>query len=369
MARLFTTGFELGDVIEHDGADSPGFGGFDVSSTYKRTGDYSLKCGVQNNGADIWFSNALDDKNEVYFRVAVYFRNPLAVAPSALPHNFISFTEAGDHQISIGWRSDTSRLYVYRGGTGDMGESGGAVLDTSTAGIRAQQWYLIEGHIVFHGATGTVVVKANNTTVLSFGPGDTITTPNAWADAVRIGCNGMPVGQGHNAYLDDVAINDTVGGEQNSWAGGGGVFLLKPTADGNSHDFTPSAGADNYAMVDDIPANDSDWNYSSTATHMDTFTIEDLPAEIDSVALVENMVQVALAQPGAQIIEGTIRHGGADFTLDAHNITSVSPDWQVEKDELTLPGERSYPIKIGYLRSMTVLVIKNAYNITHNRCD
>ena len=92
-------------------------------------------------------------------------------------------------------------------------------------------------------------------------------------------------------YFDDIAVNDTTGGSQNSWCGSGKVIALYPNAAGDANawlDTSLGAGTtNNYTLVDEIPPNNTDYVQSGVLNSVDMYNVS--PSGIgsaDTVSLV-----------------------------------------------------------------------------------
>lgn len=89
---------------------------------------------------------------------------------------------------------------------------------------------------------------------------------------------------GLDVIYDDVVIYDPNEGTQFvSYPENVKLVGLVPTAEGDHIDFTPSAGTDNAALVDDVN-HDSDTTYVQKATdeHYDLYVFNDTPATVES---------------------------------------------------------------------------------------
>lgn len=322
MARLFTTGFELGEVIEHNAASW----GPTTSSTYARTGTYSMACGF---GA--YFSHTLTHQpQEVYVRAAVMFRGGIASGVNNPDEYqaFMSLMVSSASHLSVALDAMTNRLLLMSGAGGALGHIPGTVLDRGDAVLRMNAWYVVELYAKIANSGGTATVKVNNTTDMSF-VGDTAANANEYVEVVRFGTSiSSTANTIHYTYLDDIAINDTTGDYQNSWAGYGGVYLLTPNADGTATDWTPSAGTTNYTQVDERP-DDANTTYVTAELPgaKDLYGLTDLPATVTQVDLVQVVYQAALQEAGLNQMRDVIEHGGTVYGGYTQNITSEQPDY------------------------------------------
>lgn len=335
MARRFTTGFELGEIIEHNGSLSYYLANFSVVTSPVRTGSYAARndAGQQTSIADsfAYFSHILSDNpQELYVRLAL--RHSGYASNLTRRHCFLAFMDSTSYQLSLGIKPSTQVLSLARGGTGVMGYNG-TVLAEGTAVLTANTWYVIEVYVKIAN-TGACIVKINGVTDINFS-GDTAETSNEYCNKVLIGANWLGSPDGAILYFDDIAINDTSGTYQNSWIGQGGVYLLKPNGDGAVVQWTRSGGTTNYENVDEIPKNTTDWVQGQNSNTKDLYTLEDLPADVKVVDLVEPVWQAALSQAGWNSIKGVIRPGTTDYAdAAAKEVTSVHPNYVLYKGDV-----------------------------------
>jgi hypothetical protein len=79
---------------------------------------------------------------------------------------------------------------------------------------------------------------------------------------------------GHDR-IDDLYVLDTSGSLNNDFLGDVRVDAHYPvTPDGTNHAWTPSTGSDNFAMVDEVTPNITDYNSTNTPDAVDTFHME-----------------------------------------------------------------------------------------------
>ena len=255
MTRLFTDGAEHGSelAILRKTVVTP------ISTTYKRTGNYSYVC-VGVNEKYIEF--AIGSESEFYIRASVCFVYGTSGAPLGGIKWMANTTVLGYIQFST---DGFPKIYV------------GTTLKTTLSDVPAflpDTFYLVEIHVIIHDTTGTIELKINGVQAGSW-MGDTKPGADTDATAIAIYHNGGASGQGC-AYFDDIAVNNTAEAVDNSWCGDGHVIALKPNANGDSSDFTGSDGnsTDNYLLVDDVP-HDSDTTYveSATADHTDLYNL------------------------------------------------------------------------------------------------
>jgi len=337
MARKLTTGFELGEVIEHNGT-LVGTGANSVQTGMKRTGAYAWRIQV----GSVAFGNYKamthtlpGNPQELYVRAAVYLGTSAGASTNA--QMLMAFCDQATVHLSIGIPPTDNRIRIYRGGTGELGHTPGTYTELAAGSIVLNEltWYVLEVYVKVSNTVGQVIVKVNGVTDATFGPGDTASSANEYTDVFKVGANGATVGAGRDYYLDDIALNDTTGGESDSWVGLGGVYFLVPTADGSSSDWTPLGGGNHWEEVDEIPADDdTSYVYDDTAGAKDLYELANLPALVNSINLVETVFQAALSEAGSNDIRGVIRHSGVDYSdTPTHTITNVHPNYALLKGD------------------------------------
>jgi len=328
MARLLTTGFELGEVIEHNAAAS--LTNTSVQDSYARTGTYAWR--IPSSSSPKYFSHSItSNPQELYIRLAVMFRELGAGSPNdpAVYQAFVALIDSGVVHLSVVLDPDTMRLHLLRGATGTLGHSGGIDLGIGSAVLRMNAWYVVELYAKIANSGGAATVKVNNTTDIGVTDTDTAASSNEYISVVRFG-ESQPtnIHTWHEIYLDDIAINDTTGSYQNSWIGQGGVYLLKPDGDGATTDWTPSAGSVHYEMVDEVP-DDASTTYitAGTAGHIDLFDLGALPATVATIDMVQPVYQTTLEEAGFNQIRDVLRANGTNYAGPTQNVTSEEPDY------------------------------------------
>lgn len=333
MARLLTTGFELGELVEHNGSvvGTLSEAKHQVQSTRKRTGNYAWYIDCRSTTAYICCTHTINEVSELYARMAIYVANN--AGSSSNVQNFLSLFYFTNNQLSLGLRSDDMRLRVGCG-SDELGQTSATVVATGNMTITAGNWYVVELHVALSGGANTYYegsVKVNGVTDFTFAFSREGGSP--YINIIKFGFNGVGIAVGGcDIYLDDIAINDTTGGYQNSWPGTGGVYLLKPNGEGTVQQWTPSEGTVHYTLVDEIPKNTTDWVYDQISGHVELFALEDLPS-VTSVQLVEVVYQAALAEAGANNIRDVVRHGGNNYSGTTEAVATVAPNYKLYKGQ------------------------------------
>ncbi len=195
-------------------------------------------------------------------------------------------------------RNNSSGLLEARlgGTTGTLQATGSTVLNLNTT-------YLVEIHFKPLNAAGDFEVKINSNAVLDIDfSGDTTNGLEncrtiRFAGAAAVSC-----------YLDDIVVDD------GAWIGNKKIAgIIKPSAAGNSAQWTPSAGA-NYECVDEIPPVDTDYNATNTIGNIDMFACNDIVAAISSIYGIQ--INARMAYEGAPTpahVQIGYRSGGANY--------------------------------------------------------
>lgn len=313
MARLFSTGFETGGW-ENNGALSAGaLGAPTIVSTYKRTGTYSVR--INTSGSGQFFRQVFDDdETMLYGRIALYVDS----TSSQRNVRMIQFRDdLNNIQFSLRHDAGTQTLWWYDGAP--------ALLAVGNVLIPSDTWVVIEFEVDV-GVSGSLTLKVNGTTDAVFS-GDTDYTGRGVVRSMYFSGGNIEgaLGTGY-IYMDDIAINDDSGSYQNSWVGLGGLFYLEPVADGYQNDWTPSTGSDNYAMVDDIPAdNATTYNQAVTSGDIDSYEIDDCPTYINTINLVQVCYRAALATSGYNELTDQIYIAGTAYDGLEYVIVPITP--------------------------------------------
>jgi hypothetical protein len=247
MARVWTDGAEMGDLAFWDIST----GALTAATDQKRSGAYSYKLA----------GNQIQQKNlvavsEAYFRFAARLGGLNSVA-------FFVWRKGATTLGSLRINSANAHFELYT--------STGTLVATGTLNVQTNTWYLIELHIKIDNS-GALELKVDGIADASFS-GDTQPGADTTIDNVYI----FTVGTGQTIWFDDLALNDTTGGADNSWCGDGRVIRLTPSASGDASEWTGSDGnqVDNYALVDEAPPNAADYVEDSTLDHRDLYALTD----------------------------------------------------------------------------------------------
>jgi hypothetical protein len=237
MTRLFTDGAEMKDLLFFSG-----FGTFSpsVSSATYASGVASYEFSYSAEAA---YKNLTADKTEIYFRERV--RDNASNNAST----FVAFRKLTNTIAKV--TVDALGRWIAVIGT--------TTVDTAVETMAKDTWYCLEVWYKLAAApNGRFVIKIDGNTVCDF-TGDT--DPSAYGGIdnlywVQAG-GSVPI-----FYIDDLALNDTAGGSDDSWCGGGRIIKITPDGNGVTNDWDGSDGnkVDNYLLVDEYPS-DGDTTY------------------------------------------------------------------------------------------------------------
>ncbi len=232
----------------------------------------------------------------------------LSALPTIAARSIFALLDGGTFQCDLRVNLDGT-LSVTRFGT--------VLTDgTSVGALSLAAWNYIEWKVTIADSisAGSCVVKVNGATVITVATGqDTKNTANAFANQVGIGhYNGASSGGG-SVRIEDFYICDQSGSVNNDFLGDCRVDMVLPTGDGTYQDFTKSAGSTHYELVDEAAPNTTDYVYSTTVGHRDSFTNPALPTLTDqSIFGVQVNAAVSKDDAGARSAGVMIRSGTTD---------------------------------------------------------
>jgi hypothetical protein len=107
----------------------------------------------------------------------------------------------------------------------------------------------MEVHIKIDAVAGKLELKIDGNVIISYTGNTTVGATYTDFDNVQWS------GSGGVLWIDDLALNDTNGGSDDTWCGGGRIVKISPSGNGSVNDWDGSDGnkVDNYALVDEYP--------------------------------------------------------------------------------------------------------------------
>lgn len=252
MTRIFTDGAEMGDTLFFSYAH-PSY--VTATATSPASGSY---CYAMYAAEGLGYKT-ITSASECYVRTRVKLESATV------------FTQDPPYFPAL-YSDNTAILWLTMDGASHfrVATPDGA-LATATSLFYADVWYMLEMYATINDTSGSVIVKQNGIEIMNFS-GDT--KYSSYTSFNRVGwrgSHGALFNENNSIYIDDIALNDANGSEDNSWCGGGHVELLIPASDGDTLEWTPSSGSVHYEMVDEIPA-DGDATYvSASAAKVDMY--------------------------------------------------------------------------------------------------
>lgn len=166
-----------------------------------------------------------------------------------------------------------------------------ANIATSTSTLSINTWYYIEIKYVFgSGTAGSCQIKVDGADYINITSIDTAGTA-ALINSFYFQANGAN-------YYDDFYICDTAGATNNTFLGPISVYTLVPTSNSATVEMTASAGS-NYACVDDIPPNTSDYVTGTAANQIDLYGMTDLPVAVNPTTIPGVLLKAKSSKPTA----------------------------------------------------------------------
>jgi hypothetical protein len=231
MARLFTTGFEWNDLVTTavtaDGTyvnnDAVNITAGVVSSTV-RSGAYAFQITRNATAASSasfrspTFATVLS--TTYFFRY--YFR--LTALPSTVSLWMMRTQQAGGNGVASVRLTTGGKLQLFDEGAGTQ------IGSNSTATITTNTWYRVEVSVVTNASNlaASCTLRLDGVQVAT----GNFATPTAVTLGYDLGdYHGLAASNALTLTVDDLALNDSTGAAQNTWAGDGKVVLLLPASD------------------------------------------------------------------------------------------------------------------------------------------
>lgn len=294
MARIFTEGAEMRDILFFDGHNNLPVATVVNTTPYLSDWYYYIATG----GSRYSWRNLPAAISECYTRTRIRTN----VVDTAL--RFTWFRTVGTAVAWVGqnalgqWTAEVTTV---------------GVVGTSVPAMLVDTWYLLEVYFKEANApNGRFVVKIDGNTLIDF-TGDT--QPAAATTFDNVAWMG---GTGAVLLIDDMALNDTAGGSDDSWIGEGVVSKITPDGNGTHNNWHGSDGddVDNYLLCDEYP-NDGDVTYNyhdgAAAGTQQQFALSDWSGAGKSVLRIYAEARARKTSAVAHTIKlGELAAGGVD---------------------------------------------------------
>ena len=206
--------------------------------------------------------------------------------------------------------NSSGKIYVKRSTT-TLGASGDSGTEVNVFGDDA--WHYVELKVVIDSSVGSWELRVDGVESAS-GSGVNTGTP---ASLIEFGLDY------YDQYIDDIYICDGDGTANNDFIGPAYVEGLLPTSDGNSSDWTPSSGTDNYALIDESPSDLDGTDNVSTTTQdaKDTYGYADLTSSPDLIRGVQVNTDARKLTVANQDLAHVARSGTTETTSTSIAVT------------------------------------------------
>lgn len=196
-----------------------------------------------------------------------------------------------------------AQLILRRGGPS------GTIL-ASSASTYPALWHHVEAKATVANSGGTVEVRINGNTVISY-TGDTMQSTSGTAGIDRVWFGGY---SSVTAPCDDIYVMDTLGTSMNNFIGDCRINTLVPVSDAAAA-FTRSTGASNWSCVDEMRTNsDTDYVQSATVGHIDRYGYSDLAAAVATVYGVQAVTWARKTDATARTMRNLVESSGTTST-------------------------------------------------------
>lgn len=206
----------------------------------------------------------------------------------------------------------------------------GGVLETDGGTLNLDQWYLFEIYFKLDdNPNGRFVVYQDGIQIIDF-TGDTKPGAQTTFDRIewRRCVSSTPGNSGWYIAVDDIAVNDTNGGADNSYCGDG--VIIKVTPDGNgAHNNWHGSDADdvnNYLLVDEFPSDgDTTFVYHDGAASgtQDQYALSDYDGTDRTILRIYPEARIRKTSAASHTVKlGTLASGGTDAMSSGKNLTT-----------------------------------------------
>lgn len=194
------------------------------------------------------------------------------------------------------------------------------VLGTSATGLlNPGRWYYLEFKATINGSTGSFDVHLNGSSIVSGSGVNTSDGSLASANIVKLG----PLGWNNVSFdFDDLYILNTGGTQNNGLLGKCRVGTTFPNAPGASTNWAPVGAANNWACVNENPADDDSTYVYTTATNSVDLYVCGGSIGFPKIYGVAIDLEARIDDAGPHSAEDEARSGGNNYAGQRFNPTS-----------------------------------------------
>jgi len=206
----------------------------------------------------------------------------------------------------------TGELAIYRGTT--------FLARTAGLGLLNATWHWIEMKVYCHDTAGTYEVRVGGVNRLSASGIDTKAGSNAYHNIVTVPSLSL-----NSVRYDDIYILDGSGAVNNNFLGNMKVVAVFPNGDVSGYtDWTPSAAADHYTLVDENPTNDNtDYVESLTITDQDLWDYE-AASNLGTIAGIQINTEARVTDANSFTLKTLVKSDTTENTDAGQSVSSIS---------------------------------------------
>lgn len=297
--------------------------GFTTNSSYSRVASSGLGVRTGTDSGYAWRNFGYNVK-EIIFGFSINFEGLVKQDSN----------DAAETLWLISWYDGTNGqcgIHISTAGYLSFGTRSGwdRVTDfaTGSSQLSINRWYWMEGKLGIDPTNGYFQLYVNGNLEFDLSGINTARTGNDYADRMVLSYSDA-VWTTPESYMkyDDLYMLDNDGDTLSYW-GDIRILDLAPTSDGYYNQFSPSTPGDNFPMVDERTANDSDYVTASSTGSLQTFYYEDLPVNAALVRAVIHGVRLAKTDAGPRFVRSIQRQDGTDYErVDTDTSVPLTPE-------------------------------------------
>lgn len=290
MALLFMDGFDTAD--------------FTTSGRYSATNGTSSATTRFSQGKSIFFNATAGPTLEKTYPASAQVFAGFAFCGTNNTYGVSIITFYGDN-------GTTKHTSLRRISTTNWGIYRAETLLVSFAAPPMDTWVYIEMSTTIDSTSGTIEVRLNGQTAVTFTGNTRNGGTNLTTDKYRLGNDGSNYAA-CAPYIDDFYLCNSLGTKNKTFLGDVRVQTIVPSAAGSSTQWTPTGGA-NYANVNDIPDSTATYNSSSTSGQRDLYVLGDLLAGTGTVFGIQENLHAWKSDAGAGSLKSVYKVGSTVY--------------------------------------------------------
>lgn len=299
-----------------------GGNGWSLSAANPRTGTHHLRYNSENGDAEARrvFGDTL---TEVFFGQAMHFES----LPTGEPVPTVGGTgfflaqfrsQSNITQVSV-WLGTDGAIFVLRGGVN------GVLLGRSIPCVGAGAYQHFEHYLKIDNSTGAYEIRVDEVTRLNLTGIDTDMGAGEVSQVAVGKAGNVAFTLNHKIDMADTYVNDTTDDSSgcDTFVGDVKSGVLMVNADTAQADFTLSSGVSGYELIDEKPANDSDYISDTTGTAESDFGLEDGPANLSQILTVRPFIRASKDDAGTCTVAPSMISNGDKAVVTDQPITTA----------------------------------------------